>query len=142
MTIEDFLRKKNISRYQLSEDSGIPWEMLASICSGAVNFKECDTTILEKFSKALGITTEELFQMEQENNIDAQGKPQNKEYLETGLPLSLNHALNEYIEGEKNKVSHLDCLWGELYGSINACQSDGRITKEQAEYLREKYLWG
>ena len=36
----------------------------------------------------------------------------------------------------------MDCLWGELYGSINACQWGGRITKEQADYLRAKYLFG
>lgn len=36
----------------------------------------------------------------------------------------------------------LDCLWGELYGSINMAEiSDGIITSEQADYLRKKYLW-
>lgn len=49
-------------------------------------------------------------------------------------------AINEYVQGEKDQVSHLDCLWGEVYGSINACQWGGRITKEQADYLRKKYL--
>ncbi len=39
-------------------------------------------------------------------------------------------------------MPHMDCLWGELYGSINACQWGGRITKEQADYLRAKYLFG
>ena len=33
-----------------------------------------------------------------------------------------------------------DCLWGELYGSINSAQWDNVITKEQADYLRDKYL--
>ena len=37
-------------------------------------------------------------------------------------------------------VSYLDCLWGELYSSINDCQWDRSITKQKAEYLREKYL--
>lgn len=36
----------------------------------------------------------------------------------------------------------MDCLWGEMYGSINACQWDGRITKEQADHMRTKYLFG
>ena len=35
----------------------------------------------------------------------------------------------------------LDCLWGELYGSIHIAEiNDGVITKEHADYLREKYL--
>lgn len=37
----------------------------------------------------------------------------------------------------------LDCLWGELYGSINGAEIDDQlITHEQAQYLRDKYLWG
>ena len=37
----------------------------------------------------------------------------------------------------------MDCLWGELYGSINGAEIDDRaITHEQAQYLRDKYLWG
>lgn len=73
--------------------------------------------------------------------IDAQGKPLNKRYLETGLPESLQKAIDDYVQGEREQVTHMDCLWGELYGSINACQWGGRITEEQADYLREKYLW-
>ena len=43
----------------------------------------------------------------------------------------------------KNKSPLLDCPWGELYGSINIAEiNDGIITKEHADYLREKYLFG
>ena len=43
----------------------------------------------------------------------------------------------------KNNSTLLDCLWGELYGSINLAQiSDGVITSEHADYLRKKYLFG
>lgn len=81
-----------------------------------------------------------LFQTEDDMNRDR--KTEDKEYPETGLPKSLQHSLDEFIQGEKDQVSHMDCLWGELYGSINACQWDGRITKEHADYLRAKYLFG
>lgn len=84
---------------------------------------------------------EELLLLETGNDRDEGGKPENKTYLEMGLPESLRKALGEYIQGEKEQVSHMDCLWGELYGSINACQWGGRITKEQADYLRKKYLF-
>ena len=33
-----------------------------------------------------------------------------------------------------------DCLWGELYGSINCAFIDGDITEDHAWYLRDKYL--
>lgn len=96
---------------------------------------------LSKLSKALGISIEELILLETGSDMDKAGKPQNKTYLETELPESLKKALEEYIQGEKEQVPHMDCLWGELYGSINACQWGGRITLEQADYLRKKYLF-
>ena len=85
---------------------------------------------------------EELLLLEAENSMDEDGRPKDKRYLEKGLPESLQHSLDEYMQGEKEQVTHMDCLWGELYGSINACQWGGRITKEQADYLRDKYLFG
>lgn len=69
------------------------------------------------------------------------GKPLDKTYLEVNLPQSLQKAIDEYVQGEKEQVRHLDCLWDELYGSINAQFWGSRITREQADYLREKYLF-
>ena len=85
---------------------------------------------------------EELLLLETGKDMDPEGKPKIKTYLETGLPEHLQKALEEYIQGEKDKVSYMDCLWGELYGSINSSQWGGEITKEQADYLRKKYLYG
>lgn len=63
-------------------------------------------------------------------------------YPETGLPGYLQHDLDAYKEGIKNNSSLLDCLWGELYGSINAAQiDDGAISPEHADYLQKKYLF-
>lgn len=140
MTVTELLKERGISRYKLSKDSGVPWTVLADICSGKTKFERCSEAILSKLSKTLGVTMEELLQLEQGKDTDGEGKPKDKGYLEAELPPSLKHSLDEYIEGEKNQVLYLDCLWGELYGSINACQWDGRITKEQADYLRGKYL--
>lgn len=60
---------------------------------------------------------------------------------EVGLPEYLQKDLDAYKEGLKNHSSLLDCLWGELYGSINIAEiNDGAITHEHAQYLRDKYL--
>ena len=67
-------------------------------------------------------------------------KPTDRTYLEKNLPASLDRALREYIQGEKDKVSYMDCLWGELYSAINSNQWSNAITQEQADYLRTKYL--
>ena len=62
---------------------------------------------------------------------------------EYGLPKYLQNDLDAYKDGLKNGSSLMDCLWGELYGSINAAEiNDRAITHEHAEYLREKFLWG
>jgi len=141
MTIGELLEEKGLSRYRLSKISGVPWATLSDICSGKTKFERCSAITLSKLSKALGISIEELILLETGSGMDKDGKPQNKAYLESGLPDSLQKALDEYIQGEKEQVSHMDCLWGELYGSINACQWGGRITLEQADYLRKKYLF-
>lgn len=62
---------------------------------------------------------------------------------EYGLPEYLQHDLDAYKDGLKNGSTIMDCLWGELYGSINAAEiDDGAITPEHADYLRKKYLFG
>ena len=142
MTLVGLIQEKGFSRYRLSKISGVPWATLSDICSGRTKFERCSAATLSKLSKALDISMEDLMLLETGNSMDEEGKPINKEYLETGLPESLQHSLDEFIQGEKEQVSHMDCLWGELYGSINACQWDGRITQEQADYLRKKYLFG
>ena len=68
------------------------------------------------------------------------GSPEILPQYEREFPVSLRHALEEYKRGLRENVSYLDCLWGELYGSINACQRDRSITEQEAESLREKYL--
>lgn len=60
---------------------------------------------------------------------------------EYGLPSYLQHDLDAYKEGLRSGSSLLDCLWCELYGSINGAEIDDQaITHEHAEYLRDKYL--
>ena len=62
------------------------------------------------------------------------------EYLEKNLPPFLQRDLDAYIKGVEENSSLWDCLWGELYGSINGAYYDGSITAEHAHYLRAKYL--
>lgn len=75
--------------------------------------------------------------------IDSQKISEERERaFEAGLPDYLKHDLDAYKEGLQNGSTIIDCLWGELYGSINMAEiSDGVISPEQADYLRNKYLW-
>jgi len=141
MTIQQLLRDKQISRYSLSKISGIPWATLADIYSGKTHLDRCGAGTLSKLSKALGLTIEELLalEIEPEKSTDS-GKPNKKKYLETGLSESIQKAIKDYLQGEKEQVLYLDCLWDELYGAINADLWADLITEEQASYLHAKYL--
>ena len=63
MTIQQILREKGLSRYQLSKRSGIPWATLADICSGKTSLTRCSAGTLGKLSAALDIPMEELLTM-------------------------------------------------------------------------------
>ena len=130
MTIQQILREKNLSRYQLSKKSGVPWATLADICSGKTTLSRCSAGTLMKLLITLTVEKPQMHG----------GKPIDRSYLEKDLPASLDKALREYVQGEKDKVSYMDCLWGELYSAINSNQWSNAITQEQADYLRAKYL--
>ena len=60
--------------------------------------------------------------------------------FEHNLPEYLQKDLDVYKEGLASKCTYMDCLYGELYGSINSAWADGEISLDHAQYLREKYL--
>lgn len=67
---------------------------------------------------------------------------QDRSYLKCNLPKYLQHDIDALKQGMREKVSYLDCLFDELYGSINSAEVDLLISEEQAAYLRNKYLYG
>lgn len=143
MSIQQLIKEKGISKYSLSKVSGVPWSTLSDIFSGKTDLNRCSVKTLSKLSKVLEMPIEEIIELEIETKKDKNGgKPKDKSYLETNLSGTLNEALKAYLQGEKEDVLHLDCLWNELYGSINSDLWAGYITEEQANYLREEYLYG
>lgn len=135
MIIDDLLKKRNMTRYRLAVQSGVPHTTLNDICSGKTKLEKCSAETVYKLAKALNVPMELLT----ENGLRATAREHSFEY---GLPAYLQHDLNAYKDGLKNGSSLMDCLWGELYGSINIAEiNDGAITHEHAEYLRQKFLW-
>ena len=136
MMIEDLLSKRGMTKYRLAVLSGVPHATLNDICSGKTKLEKCSAETVYKLAKTLNVSMELLT----EEGIHQSQKEQSYEY---GLPEYLQHDLDAFKEGLKNHSSLLDCLWGELYGSINIAQiSDGLITPEHADYLRKKFLFG
>lgn len=134
MTIENLLKKRNMTKYRLAVDAGIPHATLNDICSGKTRLEKCSAETVYKLAKALGVSMKLL-------TVEGIRQAEKERSYEYGLPAYLQHDLDAYKEGLKNKSPLLDCLWGELYGSINIAEiNDGAITKEHADYLRAKYL--
>ena len=136
MIIEDLLSRREMTKYRLAVESGVPHATLNDICSGKTKLEKCSAETVYKLAKALGVSMELLT----EGGIRQAEREQAFEY---GLPDYLQHVLDAYKDGLKSHSGLMDCLWGELYGSINMAEiSDGIITPEHADYLRKKYLYG
>lgn len=136
MIIEDLLAKRDMTKYRLAVQAGIPHATLNDICSGKTKLEKCSAETVYKLAKALGVSMELLT----EGGIHQAERERSFEY---GLPDYLQHDLDAYKDGLKSHSGLMDCLWGELYGSINMAEiSDGIITSEHANYLRKKYLYG
>ncbi len=135
MIIKDLIKKNNITKYRLAVDAGIPHATLSDICSRKTNLLKCSAETVYKLAKVLGVTMEMLT----ESTMIEIERERSYEY---GLPEYLQHDLDAYKEGVKTSSTLMDCLWGELYGSINIAEiDDGIITPEHADYLRKKFLW-
>lgn len=136
MIIDDLLKKRSMTRYRLAVQAGIPHATLSDICSGKTKLEKCSAETVYWIAKVLDVPMEILT----EGGIRQTERERAYEY---GLPEYLQHDLDAYKDGLRTHSSLLDCLWGELYGSINmAAISDGVITPEHADYLRKKYLFG
>ena len=138
MDINEILKEKNMTKYRLAKLSGVPNATLSELCSGKTSIEKCSGETLYRIAKVLGVSMESLvkeavLKKEVEKNLE-------KTY-ECALPPYLQHDLDEYKKGLKEGSTLMDCLWGELYGSINIAEiNDAAITHDHAEYLRNKYL--
>ncbi len=142
MEINKLLQEKGLTKYRLSVLSGVPHATLSELCNGKTNIVRCSVETVYKLAKALGVSMEMLVEDAFKPSKASREELREKSY-EYGLPEYLQKDLDAFKEGLKNGSSLIDCLWGELYGSINMAEiSDGAITPEHADYLRQKFLWG
>ncbi len=75
----------------------------------------------------------------------ATGLPEDKTYLECGLPEYLQISLDNMkktweIIDSGTRTNTWDLYWCELNADINSAEVDELITHEQADYLRRVYL--
>lgn len=134
MTIWKRLEQLNLSRYQLAQVCGLSWAEVSGLCMGKRPLSRCGAETIEKLAQAMGLSRQELSELETGPQASALDP-------ESGLPGFVRQSIENLLQGELEQVSHLDCLYDDLYGSINAAQWGGDITREQADYLRKKYLF-
>lgn len=69
MIIDDLLKEKNMSRYELSKLSGVPQSTISDLLLGKTNLQQCKVGTLNKIAKALDETIDSLL-TKQENQYE------------------------------------------------------------------------
>lgn len=147
MNIEEYIKSKTLTKYRLSQISGVPKTTLADICSGKTGLMNCSARTVQKLATALDCSMEFLLSLEAvDSGYDEEtGLPRNKDYLERNLPPYLQTSLKNMIASwRKIDDGGTDCRWDiywcELNADINSAEVDQEISPNQARHLREKYL--
>jgi plasmid maintenance system antidote protein VapI len=143
MNLQDYIDSKKITKYHLSQISGVPKTTVIDICSGKSSLHKCSAHTVQQLAKALGCTME--FIMSLDAYYDDTGLPKSKRYLEHGLPPYLRSSLESMKASWKiidrgETDLHWDLCWSELNADINSAEVEQEISSEQAWYLRKKYL--
>ncbi len=60
MTISDLLQQKNLTKYKLSKDSGVPFTTISEITTGKTRIKNCTGETIYRLAKALDVAMEDL----------------------------------------------------------------------------------
>ena len=131
MTFNELVDQKNYTVYRLSKDTGLAKTTIYDIYSGKSNLLDCSGRILLQLSKCLGIKIEELLKLSQTTG---------NSFYDKNIPEFLKTSITNYKNSVKKESSLVDCYWDELNSSINVAETEHLITKEQANYLRNKYL--
>ena len=146
MTLQNYLDQKNITKYHLSKISGVPKTTIIDICAGKSAIEKCSAKTIQQIAIALNCTMDEIMQLDEPEMFNPEtGHPENKGYLECGLPPYLQKSLENMkrsweIEDSGKRDIHWDIYWCDLNADINSAEVDHVISSEQAWYLRTKYL--
>jgi transcriptional regulator with XRE-family HTH domain len=143
MDITEILKEKKITPFQLMKMTGLPKTTVGDLTSGRASLQSARGHTLLAIAKALDMSVDELLALDEVKGKD--NLPISKVYQEKGLPKILKTALLRYKWGLRmirrgEKYTLLDCDYDELQSAIHVAETDHQISKESADYLREKYL--
>ena len=132
MRLVEKLNEMNLSIYKLSLESGIAKSTLNDIFIGKSSLYDCSGKTLLSIASVLGISIEELLSLKQEDY---------KIEYERNLPDFLQDGIEKLKKSKRHKDSLYDCYLMEVNSSINVCEVEHIISSDQANYLRNKFLW-
>lgn len=132
MRLVEKLNEMNLSIYKLSLESGIAKSTLNDIFIGKSSLYDCSGKTLLSIASVLGLSIEELLSLKQEDY---------KIEYERNLPDFLQDGIEKLKKSKRHKDSFYDCYLMEVNSSINVCEVEHIISSDQANYLRNKFLW-
>lgn len=93
MDINKILKERNLTKYKLSQSSGVPYTTVSDICNGKTRLEKCSADTLYRLAKVLKISMESL--------IEEQMAPQMEPRLDFSLYKSnVCHQLKELGDEE------------------------------------------
>ena len=145
MNLQTMLNEKGMTMYHLSKASGVPKTTVIDICSGKSEIGACNARTVQRLSKALGCTMEDLMRIDAANYRKDTGLPKSDQRFEKGLPNYLRKSIEAMTASWQIKDAggndiHWDLNWCDLNADINSAETEQEISSEQAWYLRRKYL--
>ena len=60
MSINEVLVQKNISKYRLWKESGVPQATISDICTGKTRIEKCSAETIYRIAKVLDVSMESL----------------------------------------------------------------------------------
>lgn len=70
MKINEYLKENNISKYRLSQTSGVPYTTISDICNGKTKLEKCSAETLYKIARELKVSIESLIEEQMEPRVD------------------------------------------------------------------------
>lgn len=70
LLIDDWMKQENLSRYELSKKSGIPYTTLTDLIQKRTRLEKSSAETVYKLSKVMGISMDELFLLSIEEAVD------------------------------------------------------------------------
>lgn len=144
MDLQTYLDQNKITKYHLSQVSGVPKTTIMDICAGRSDISRCSAKTVQQLAKALKITMEDVMGFGTTYDSET-GLPKDSSYLECGLPGFLQESI-QAMKAAWRKLDRgeeylrWDCDFCSLQTDINNAEVNQMISSEQAWYLREKYL--